>query len=170
MNERIMYLNFKSSYRTRGVTMARDLFDEMRKLREEMDRLFGEFNERVYSGERLLPVPGERLPAMRTAVTDIQETDEAVIVTVELPGMKKEDISLNLTETSLEVKAETKEELKEEKEGFKSYRKRYSGFYRRIPLPTAIDPDKVKASYKNGVLEVKMPKAEKEKRKEISIE
>ncbi|MBU7023242.1 MAG: Hsp20/alpha crystallin family protein [Theionarchaea archaeon] len=118
--------------------MARDLFDEMRKLREEMDRLFSEFNERVYSGERLLPVPGERLPAMRTAVTDIQETNETVIATVELPGMKKEDISLNLTETSLEVKAETKEELKEEKEGFKSYRKRYSGFYRRIPLPAAI--------------------------------
>lgn len=165
-----MYLNFGGLCRARGVTMARDFFEEMRKLREEMDRLFGEFNERIYSGERLLPVPGERLPAMRTAIADIQETDEAVIATVELPGMKKEDISLNLTETSLEVKAEMKEESREEKEGFKSYRKRYSGFYRRIPLPAVIEPEKVKASYRNGVLEVKMPKAEKEKKKQISIE
>ncbi|MBU6997446.1 MAG: Hsp20/alpha crystallin family protein [Theionarchaea archaeon] len=142
----------------------------MRKLREEMDRLFNEFNERFYSGERLLPVPGERLPAMRTAITDIQETDDAVIATVELPGIKKEDISLNLTKNSLEIKAEMKEESKEEKEGFKSHRKKFSGFYRRIPLPAVIDPDKVSAGYKNGVLEVRMPKAEKEKKKEISIE
>jgi HSP20 family protein len=150
--------------------MARDFFDEIRRMREEMDQLFRDFNERFYRGGRLLPEPGEKMPAPRTAVADIQETDEHVIATVELPGMKKENISLTVTENMLEVKAETKEEEKEEREGFKSYRSRYTGFYRHLPLPTAISPDDAKATYKNGVLEVKMPKIEKKKRKEISID
>jgi len=150
--------------------MARDIFDEMRRMREEMDQLVRDFYGRLYSGERLLPTPGERLPAMRTAVADIQETDEEVVATVELPGMKKEDISLTLTENALEVKAETKEEEKEEREGYESYRSRYAGFYRRLPLPSTVSPDDAKATYKNGILEVKMPKVEKKKKKEISIE
>jgi HSP20 family protein len=154
----------------RGDIVTRDFWDEMRRMREEMDRMFREFNERVYSGERLLPVPGEQVPALRTAMADLQETDEEVIATIELPGVKKEEISLNLTENLLEVKAESKEEVKEEKEGFKSYRRKYSGFYRRLPLPTTISPDDAKATYKNGVLEVKMPKMEKKKKKEISIQ
>lgn len=148
----------------------RDFWDEMRRMREEMDRMFRELNERFYSGERLLPTPGERLPALRPAVADIQETDENVIATIELPGMKKGDISLTLTEHMLEVKAEKKEEEKEEKEGYKSYRSRYAGFYRRLPLPTAVDSDNAKATYKNGVLEVTIPKVEKKKKREISIE
>ncbi|KYK29140.1 MAG: Hsp20/alpha crystallin family protein [Theionarchaea archaeon] len=148
----------------------RDFWDEMRRMREEMDRMFRELNERVYSRERLLPTPGERLPALRTAVADVQETDENVIATVELPGMKKGDISLTVTENMLEVKAEKKEEEKEEKEGYKSYRSRYAGFYRRLPLPVPVDSENAKATYKNGVLEVTMPKVEKKKKTEISIE
>lgn len=150
--------------------MARDFFDEMRRMREEMDQLFKEFYGRFYSGERLLPTPGERMPAMRTAVADVQETDADIIVTVELPGMKKEDISLTVTEYALEVKAEIKEEEKKEEEGFKSYRKRYTGFYRRLPLPAAVRSEDAKATYKNGVLEVTVPKTKKEKKKEITIE
>ncbi|KYK38266.1 MAG: Hsp20/alpha crystallin family protein [Theionarchaea archaeon] len=150
--------------------MARDFFDEMRRMREEMDQLSKEFYGRFYSGERLLPTPGERMPAMRTAVTDIQETDAEVIATVELPGMKKEDISLTVTEYALEVKAEMKEEEKKEEEGYKSYRRRYAGFYRRLPLPAAVKSEDAKATYKNGVLEVTMPKTKKEKKKEITIE
>ncbi len=148
----------------------RDFWDEMRRMREEMDRMFRELNERFYSGERLLPTPGERLPALRTAVADIQETDENVIATIELPGMKKGDISLTVTESMLEVRAEKKEEEKEEKEGYKSYRSRYAGFYRRLPLPAPVDSENAKATYKNGILEVTMPKVEKKKKKEISIE
>lgn len=147
----------------------RDFFEEIRRMQEEMDRLFRDFYERSSRG-RLLPLPGEDVPALRPAVADIQETDENVIATVELPGMKKEDISLTLRENMLEVKAETKEEEKEEEKGYKSYRSRYSGFYRRLPLPTAVDADKVKATYKHGILEVTMPKMEKKKKKEISIE
>ncbi len=70
----------------------------------------------------------------------------------------------------LEVKAETKKEEKKEEEEYTSYRSRYSGFYRRIPLPTGIEADKTTATYKNGVLEVKISKMEKKKGKEISIE
>ena len=150
--------------------MARDFYDEMRKMREEMDRMFRELNERFYTGERLLPVPGERMPALRTAVADLQETDENVIATIELPGMKKEDISLTVSEHYLEIKAERKEEEKEEKEGYKSWRSKYAGFYRKLPMPSTVDPDSAKATYRNGILEVTIPKIEKKKKAEISIE
>lgn len=150
--------------------MAKDLFDEIRKMRKEMDQLFSDFYDRFYSGERLLPTPGDKMPALRPAVADVQETDTHVVATIELPGMKKEDITLHITENMLEVKAKTKEEKEIEEEGYTSYQSKYSGFYRRIPLPVGIDADETKATYKNGVLEVKMPKLEKEKRKEISID
>ncbi len=150
--------------------MVDDIFEEIRRMREEMDRLFRDFHERVYTGERLLPGPGQQVPALRKAVADIQETEDHIVATIELPGMKKENISLNLTENSLEVKAETKEEEKEEREGFKSYRSRYAGFYRRLPLPVPVNPDEAKATLNNGVLEVRIPKTEKKKKKEISIE
>ena len=67
---------------------------------------------------------------------------------------------VNVTPERVEIRVEKKEEQKEEKEGYRVYGSRYSGFYRNIPLRTAVDSDNVKASYKNGVLEVTLPKKE----------
>lgn len=155
--------------------MVWDIFDEMRRMQEEMDRMFGDFFQRPYSrqlgpGRALEKAAPERMPAMRKAFVDVQETDKDVIVTAELPGMEKDDIELTVTSERVEIKAEKKEETTEEKETYKAYGRRYAGFYRSVPLPTMVKADDVKATYKNGVLEVVLPKKEVTKSRSITIE
>ncbi|MFQ5891507.1 MAG: Hsp20/alpha crystallin family protein [Candidatus Methanofastidiosia archaeon] len=142
--------------------MVWDIFDEMRRMQEEMDRMFEGFFRRprfrrhlLTSGER-----GEIRPMLREAFADVQETDKEVIITAELPGMDKEDISVDLTSDYIKIKAEKKsEKRREEKEGY-AYSRMYQGFYRTIPLPSTVDPNKAKATYKHGVLEIMVPKTE----------
>ncbi len=149
-----------------------DEWDDFRRFEEIMNRMFEEFWGRP-SRRRLLP-SGERgavVPAeYREPFIDVIETDKEVIATAEMPGLEKQDIKLNLTEDRLEISAETKHEEKKEEKGY-VYRERRSGsYYRAISLPSPIDPDKSKASYKNGVLEIKMPKTEVKKKTPLRIE
>lgn len=156
--------------------MVWDIFDEMRKMQEEMDRIFDDFfthspYKRVGPGRALKKVgSGRQMPALRKAFVDVQETDKEIIITAELPGMDKEDIELNVTSDAAEIKAEKKEERKEEKEGYRAYGRKYAGFYRRVPLPVTVQPDGAKASYKNGVLEITLPKKEVSKSRKLSID
>lgn len=155
--------------------MVWDIFDEIRKMQEELDRTFSEFfshtpYRQLGPGRRGEVQPVERMPGMRRAFVDVQETDKDVIITAELPGMDKEDIEVNITAERIEIKAEKKEEKTEEKEGYKTYGKRYHGFYRSIPLPSMVKADDAKATYKNGVLEVSLPKKEVTKSRNITIE
>lgn len=142
--------------------MEWNIFDEMLRMQEEMDRLFSGFFSSPYyqlgPGRAVQNEP--QTTGMRKALIDVQETDTDVIVTAELPGMEKEDIELNVTPDRVEIKAQKKEETTEEKEGFTAYGKRYAGFYRSIPLSTPVESEDVKATYKNGVLEIVLPKTE----------
>ncbi len=143
--------------------MEWNIFDEMLRMQQEMDRLFSGFFSPPYQlgpGTAVQEAESQRIPSMRKAFADVQETDKEVVVTVELPGMKKEDIELNVTPERVEIKAQTKEETTEEKEDFRAYARKYAGFYRSIPLPALVESDDVKATYKNGVLEVTLPKKE----------
>ncbi len=149
-----------------------DSWDDFRRFEEIMNRMFEEFWGRP-SRRRLLP-SGERgavVPAeYREPFIDVIETDKEVIATAEMPGLEKQDIKLNVTEDRLELSAETKHEEKKEEKGY-VYRERRSGsYYRAISLPSPVDPDKSKASYKNGVLEIKMPKTEVKKKTPLRIE
>jgi len=154
--------------------MVWNIFDEMRRMQEEMDRLFGNFFSGPYypqlgPGRAVQEAePGQQQP-YRKALVDVQETDKEVIVTAELPGMKKEDIDLNVTSERVEIKAQTKEETTEEKEGYTAYGKWYAGFYRNVPLPAGVKSEESKATYKNGVLEIILPKREINKSKDITI-
>jgi HSP20 family protein len=147
-------------------------WDDFRRFEEMMNRMFEEFWGRP-SRRRLLP-GGERgvvVPAeYREPFIDVIETDKEVIATAEMPGLEKQDIKINVTEDRLEISAETKHEEKKEEKGY-VYRERRSGsYYRAISLPSPVDPDKSKASYKNGVLEIKMPKTEVKKKTPLKIE
>ncbi len=154
--------------------MVWDIFDEMRRMQEEMDRMVSDFFQRPYYQRlgpgRALERRPERMPGMRKAFVDVQETDKDVIVTAELPGMDKGDIELNVTSDRVEIKAQKKEEQTEEKEGYKTHGRRYAGFYRSISLPTRVKADDARATYKNGVLEVSLPKEEATKSNTISID
>jgi HSP20 family protein len=98
------------------------------------------------------------------------EKDKEIIATAEMPGLEKKDIKINVTEDMLEISAETKQEEKKEEKGY-IYRERRSGsYYRAISLPSPVDPDNSKATYENGVLEIKMPKNEVKKKTPLIIE
>ena len=151
-----------------------DIFD-FRRFEEAMNKIFEEFWG-LPAGRMLLSQGGEigkykdPFVNVRKPFIDIVETDKEVIATVEMPGLNKEDIDVNLTNDRLEISTKTKHE--EEKKGKDYiYRERRSGnYYRSIPLPSSIDSDNALASYNNGILEVKMPKIEIKKKTSVKIE
>jgi len=138
--------------------MIFDPFEEIRRLQERMNRLFEEI-ERI------------RLPELRFAEVPVDVIDEGnqIKVIADLPGFKKEDIEIFLEENDLVIKAERKEEEEEKGKNFLKRERRYGRFYKRVALPPEAETDKIKARYNNGVLEVIIPKVEKE-RKTIPIE
>lgn len=153
--------------------MRWDPIEEMKDIERRMNRLLRELWGRGPS--RGLPRPGWRLQPMEEAIkepfTDIVETKDSVIVTAELPGVEKKDIKINATEDTIEISAETKVEKKIEEKGYYRRERSFGRYYRSYTLPAKVKPDKAKATYKNGVLEVVLPKAEvKEKGKSIKIE
>lgn len=142
-----------------------DIFDDFRRMMREMERLMGSMTEEM---QKRLPVAREA--GFREPLVDINETADEVIVTAELPGVPKENIELNLVDNTLEIKTSQKEEVAVEKEGFRKRERRTMNFYRMIELPCQVDSSKIKASFNNGVLEVRMPKLEKAKKHSIRIE
>jgi HSP20 family protein len=147
-------------------------WDDFRRFEEMMNRMFESFWGRptsrrlLSSGERGAVVPYE----YRKPFIDVMENDKEIIAKAEMPGLEKQDIKINVTEDMLEISAETKQEEKKEEKGY-IYRERRSGsYYRSISLPSPVDPDNSKATYENGVLEIKMPKTEVKKKTPLMIE
>ncbi|MEI5680721.1 Hsp20/alpha crystallin family protein [Mesorhizobium sp. CCNWLW179-1] len=92
--------------------------------------------------------------------TDIAETESALEVTVELPGIDQKDVDVSLTDSALTIKGEKKSEREESKKGYHLSERSYGSFYRSIPLPSGVDTDKANAEFKNGVLTVTLPKTQ----------
>lgn len=148
-----------------------DVRDDFGRFEEMMNRMFENFwgrprRQLLSSGER-----GETLPAeYRQPSIDVVETDREVIARAEMPGLDKENIKINLTEDRLEISAETKKEEEKKEKGYVYREMRSGSYYRAIALPSPVDPNNAQASYKNGILEIKMPKTEVKEKKEIKVE
>jgi len=155
--------------------MWKDPFEEMKRFRKEMNRLFDTFLGSEFT-ERALPDKTnikKDMQLFRQPLSDLKETDKELIASIEIPGVDKKDIQLQITENNLEVKVEKKQEMRFNKKGFLKTERSYKGFYRSMSLPSRVIPEQAKASYKNGVLEVVMPKDEKkrpEKTKKVEIQ
>ena len=106
-----------------------------------------------------------------TPAMDVKERDDAYVIKTEMPGVNKDDVSITLENGVLTITGESKSE-KEEKEGERVLRqeRRYGKFVRSLRLGTQIDEKGVKASYKDGVLELVLPKAEEVKPKRITVD
>lgn len=127
--------------------------EEMRKMEQWMNSMFGEFEP--VTG-RLLPVgTGEDVMKTATPSIDLQEIENKILVTADVPGIEKEDITVNIHADTLEITAQKK---KEKGEGYLRRERGYTKFYRRIALPDNVNPDKVDAALKDGVLTVEMEK------------
>jgi HSP20 family protein len=135
-------------------------FRELSNLRREMDDFWGNL-----AGEReLLPMRGEWMPAV-----DVSETKDSLVVKAEIPGMEPKDIDISLSGDLLVIKGEKKQKTEEKKENFHRIETRYGAFSRTIRVPVSVDPEKIEASYDNGVLKITLPKKEEVKAKQIEI-
>jgi HSP20 family protein len=139
--------------------MRWDPFDDMRSLRQRMDRLFGDFAPRVLTWE----------PAELGFALDVYETDDALVVRGALPGVRPEEVDISVTGDVLTIKGETKSEEETKDGNYHRRELRYGSFARSIPLPTRVNHDKAEATFENGVLTVTLPKAEEVKPKSIKI-
>lgn len=102
--------------------------------------------------------------------SDVVETDDGVEVTVELPGMDQNDVEVSLAGDTLTVKGEKKVERKDEKKGYYVSERSYGSVFRTIPLPPGCDSDKADATFRNGVLTVKIPHSPEAKSKMKRVE
>jgi HSP20 family protein len=132
---------------------------EFETLRERMDRLFSEMG----TMPRLTIEPG-------SLALDVQETDDAVNVTASVPGFKPEELTVEINKGALTIKGERKEEREETKGTWHLQERRFGTVHRAITLPTAVYEDEAKATLKDGVLTVTIPKAERTQTRRISIE
>ncbi len=136
--------------------MKFDPFRGLVRMQRDMDRLFESFFGRPL-------VRTEEDGGVRVPSVDVQETEDEVLVSAELPGVSKDGLEVEVLPEQLTLKAEVSQE-KEEKEGtFHCKERIWSRFERTLPLPAEVVPDQVKASLKDGVLQVRMPKSERAK-------
>jgi len=134
-------------------------FAELEAFRREMDRLFREF-----FGE-------ERTPSARgwTPSVDIYETPTEVVVQVELPGVKREDIQVELTDDRLTLRGKKERSQEAENATYHLLERNYGEFERSFALNVPVDTDKAEASYRDGVLTIRLPKVEPKRAKRIEV-
>jgi HSP20 family protein len=101
---------------------------------------------------------------------DVRETKDELVVTTDLPGMKKDEIELNVENGVLTISGERKSEESKEEGGWHRVERSYGSFHRSVALPRGVDESKVKAEYKDGVLKVTLSKSEIAKTKTIKID
>lgn len=140
-----------------------DPFAEMADLRKETDQIFGEFFGRT-------PFRMAATEAMWSPLVDIHETKDSFQLIAELPGVKQEDIQVSIEGDTLTLKGERKSEVEVKEDQYHRIERSYGRFERSIVLPSVVDPNRVKATYRDGVLEIQLPKKEEAKPKEIKVE
>ena len=122
------------------------------------------------------PFPFWGLPSMRmkgmeelSPAVDLFEENNEIIARAELPGMSKEDIDITLTDDTITISGEKRKAEKIEKKDYHQWECAYGSFSRTFALPAEVKKDQVKTKLKDGVLEIRMPKTEEAKRKEIKV-
>ncbi|WP_457572764.1 Hsp20/alpha crystallin family protein [Desulfolithobacter sp.] len=136
---------------------------------EEMDRYFETFFRNPFAmlSSPLMPVP--RMEGLNPSV-DIYEEGNEVVVKAELPGIDKDDLNVTITENSLTISGEKKQEEKVDKKDYHRIERRYGSFTRSFRLPEDVNGDKAKASFKDGVLEIRLPRTKESRQKKIAID
>ncbi|MEW6419594.1 MAG: Hsp20/alpha crystallin family protein [Nitrospirota bacterium] len=138
---------------------------------ETAERWFEDFFRRPFSLMGPSWWPRLRMPEIEevTPSVDIFEDRDDIVVKADLPGMKKEDINVSLTDDTITLSGEKKKEEKVEKKNYYSFERSYGSFTRSFRLPTEVQTDKAKARFEDGVLEIRVPKTEEAKKKEKKI-
>jgi HSP20 family protein len=135
-------------------------FGMMRRFTKDMERLFEDFGGFSFPGffdRDLLPFRSEFKDFEWMPQVEVLKSNGELKVKADLPGLTKDDVKVELTETALTISGERKEEKEEKREGFYRSEMNYGRFFRQIPLPEGATTDKANATFRNGVLEVTVP-------------
>jgi len=135
---------------------------ELMSLRQAMDRLFEDSFVRPSRG--LVTVGEIAAPAL-----DVYQTSNEVVVKAALPGLKPEDVNIDITGETLTIRGESKAEQEIKKEDYLYKERRYGSFSRSVVLPSGLKTDKAEATMENGILTLTIPKLEEVKPKKISV-
>ena len=153
---------------TKAVAPRRPFMD-LSRWERDMERMMEDFfgrRTRPWWPERWFRTEGMELT---TPAVDLYEEKDDIVVKAELPGIDKNNIEVNLTDHTLTIKGEKKKEEEVKEENYYRSERSYGSFLRTLELPKDVHADKVKASFKNGILEVRIPKTEEAKAKEIKV-
>jgi HSP20 family protein len=135
---------------------------QMSEVQAEMNRLF----DSVFGPSATMST-GERIWA---PLFDMWETKDDVVLSFEVPGMSEKDVNVSITGDLLTVKGERRFNQELKQENYHRLERAYGKFERTVQLPIPVQPEKVKATYREGVLTVKLPKADEVKPKEIKVD
>jgi HSP20 family protein len=139
-----------------GVLRRLDPFDVLNALRDEMDRLW---RDPFRIGPLALPFGAVTTSATDiTPRVDVYEQDNTIVVTAELPGLKKDDVQVELDDDGLVIRGESQAQREVNKDAYYRVERSFGSFYRRLPLPFDVQPEQIHASMTDGVLEVRIPR------------
>lgn len=136
-----------------------DPFEELTTLRNRMDRLWSRFN-----------AEDETALADWSPTSDVVETKDEIVIKAELPGLEEKDVDVEIEGGMLTIKGERQAEKETEEKGFRRVERSYGTFLRAFTLPTNVAPERITASFTNGLLEVHLPKKEEAKPRSIKVE
>lgn len=140
-----------------------DPFRELEDVSTRLNRIFGRAPARTESDNEMLAV-ADWMPSV-----DISETDSAYLVKGEIPGVNKDDVKVTVQDGMLTIQGERKMEKEEKGKKFHRVECSYGSFVRSFRMPDDADENKVKAEFKDGMLNVTLPKSEKAKNKSINV-
>ena len=141
-------------------------FRELAALQNEMGRWM---NQVTGSGTALQPGNGGSATATSLPAVDVWETENELVLSFDLPGIPEDQISVELDDNVLTVSGQREREEQQSGDRFYRYERRFGTFQRSVSLPPGVNEDDIKANYRNGVLEVRVPKPEEQKPKRIQI-
>lgn len=134
-------------------------YNELQRVRDDFMRFFGP----MFPWQPLNPFVST-IPSV-----DVRETDTHVIVTADVPGVDPEDLDVTITDEALTIRGEVRQEQDMDQPGFRRLERRYGAFHRVIPFPVSVKHDQAVATCRNGVLEVRAPKAEPRQGRSIRL-
>ena len=140
-----------------------DPFRDLSSIQERMNQIFEDALARSRGREEGLR------SGMWTPAVDIYENNDSVVVKAELPGVEKDQISVEVKDGILSLRGERRFEKEVKEESYHRIERSYGSFQRSFSLPVSVDQEKVTAHFRNGVLEVTLPKKEQAKPKQIQV-
>lgn len=149
-------------------------FAMMRQLSRDMDRLFDSFFGTGF-GSSLWTGGGREAweaPALWSPQIDLERRDDALVVKADLPGVRKEDLKIDIDDNSLVISGHRQEEREEggKDQGYQVSERSYGSFYRAIPLPQDVNAEDIRAEMRDGVLKVTVPMPQSARRRRIQIQ